>query len=123
MFYSNGIMWYDVNVNNSYMKGYIMQLMTKEIEKSLPPLGTFSETPSEDIPIAFKMFTPWSNWTWYVTEGRKEENGDFLLYGMVHGLEKEIGTFMLSELEQLTGTFGLKVERDRDFTGTLNQVE
>tara|TARA_R110000751_G_C13708067_1_gene474106 strand:+ start:142 stop:513 length:372 start_codon:yes stop_codon:yes gene_type:complete len=123
MFYSNGIMWYDAKVNNSYMKGYIMQLMTKEIEKSLPPLGTFSETLSADIPIAFKMFTPWSNWTWYVTEGRKEKNGDFLLYGMVHGLEKECGSFMLSELKEITGPMGLTIERDRGFTGTLNQVE
>ena len=99
-----------------------MQLMTKEIEKSLPPLGTFSETPSEDIPIAFKLFAPWSNWTWYVTEGQKE-NDDFLLYGMVHGFEKEAGSFMLSELKEITGPMGLTIERDRGFTGTLNQVE
>ena len=34
---------------------------------------------------------------------------------MVHGLEKEIGYFVLSELEGLIGPMGLKIERDKYF--------
>ena len=39
-----------------------MKLLTQELERKLPSLGTESE-------MAFvKWFTPDSNWTWYVSE-------------------------------------------------------
>ena len=46
-----------------------MKLLTKQIEKSLPPLYANDGKPVAEAPIIAKFFTPDSNWTWYVTEG------------------------------------------------------
>lgn len=35
------------------------------------------------------------------------------VFGLVVGLEKEFGYFLLSELESVKGPLGLKIERDR----------
>ncbi len=90
-----------------------MKLMTKEIEKKLPKL--YSQEKVKDPVIIVKFFTPWSNWTWFAYEGEKQKDGNWLFFGMVHGLEKEIGYFNLNELESVTGPMGLKVERDKFF--------
>jgi hypothetical protein len=67
--------------------------------------------------VFVKFFTPDSSWTWYATEGEavKADSGaeiDFQFFGLVDGLEKELGYFMLSELEQARGQMGLPIERD-----------
>ena len=59
-----------------------------------------------------KFFDPCGSWTWYVLEGEELENGDWRLYGLVDGFEKEWGYFMLSELESVKGPLGLGIERD-----------
>tara|TARA_Y100000296_G_C5147764_1_gene244697 strand:- start:597 stop:725 length:129 start_codon:yes stop_codon:yes gene_type:complete len=41
---------------------------------------------------------------------------------MVHGDEKELGEFLLSELEGVRHPIGWKIERDRGYTGTLSEV-
>jgi hypothetical protein len=65
-------------------------------------------------PIAqIKLFTPDSNWTWYVTEYSKEEN---LCFGLVIGHESELGYFSMDELQAVRGPLGLKIERDLHFT-------
>jgi DUF2958 family protein len=92
-----------------------MQLITKEVERELlkTPLGsTEKETRSK---VIVKFFTPWSNWTWYAVEGQKREDGDWEFFGLVEGLETELGYFVLSELQSVTGPGGLRVERDRHF--------
>lgn len=95
-----------------------MKLLTKEIEKVIPALYSTENTKLEDKIAICKFFTPWSNWTWYVTEGEKQEDGDYLFFGYVVGFEKEFGYFTLSELESIKGRFGLKIERDRSFRPT-----
>ena len=102
-----------------------MKIITKKIEKQLlaTPIGTHCEVMPKDIPIIFKLFSPWSGWTWFVTEGDRQPDGDWELYGMVHGDFKEIGPFMLSELTSITGPAGLKIERDLHYKGkTLDDV-
>ncbi len=107
-----------------------MLLMTKEIEKKLPALHSQEEKAPGEVPIVVKFFDPTGSWTWYVTEGEKEENGDFLFFGLVYsgvgGFEKEFGYFKLSELQgakqSLVGLKGLPIERDMHFTGTLADV-
>ncbi len=94
-----------------------MKLMTKELEKKLPKLYTTERYTDEgdrndDITVIAKFFTPDSNWTWYVIEG-EQRGDDWLFFGYVEGLERELGYFTLSELESVRGPFGLKVERDR----------
>lgn len=88
-----------------------MQLLTKELRKKLPKLGALSSKEAEEIPIIVKFFTPWSNWTWYAYEF----DGEDVFFGFVRGVENELGTFSLKELQEMKGSFGLKIERDLYF--------
>ncbi len=90
-----------------------MKLLTKEIEEKLPKL--YSQEHEENPVIIVKFFCPWNLWKWFSYEGEKQKNGDWLFFGMVHGDEHEIGYFSLSDLESVTGPFGLKIERDKYF--------
>ena len=93
-----------------------MKLMTKEIEKKLAKCPIRSKDgEGKEAEVVCKFFTPWSNWTWYVLEGEKQEDGDWYLYGYVESDFPEFGYFMLSELEEAVGPFGLKIERDKWF--------
>jgi len=89
------------------------KLLTKEIEAVLPPL--YSQEQVVDPMVLVKFFTQWSSWTWYVTEATREDD-DVLMFGLVEGLETELGYFVLSELEALRGPHGLTIERDLYFT-------
>lgn len=90
-----------------------MKLLTKAIEKTLPAL--YATDGQKEKKVQVKFFTPFSNWTWYVFEGEKQEDGDYLFFGLVEGHETEMGYFTLSELS----SSGL-VERDRYFSGVYN---
>jgi hypothetical protein len=100
-----------------------MKLLTKEIINKMPPLYTYDGKEPKDVPVVVKFFAPWGNWTWYTIEGEKQENGDWMFFGLVVGLETELGYFTLNELESVRGPFGLKIERDRHFSGTLADVQ
>lgn len=89
-----------------------MKLMTREIERALPPLRSTDK--QGDAAIAHvKFFTPWSGWTWYATEYDPAER---LFFGLAVGHEAELGYFALDELESIRGPGGLRVERDLYFT-------
>ncbi|WP_373002014.1 DUF2958 domain-containing protein [Sulfurimonas sp.] len=60
-----------------------------------------------------KLFTPDSNWTWYIIEFSKADTNTF--YGYVQGLESELGYFTLEELESVRGSLGLAIERDLSY--------
>ncbi len=60
--------------------------------------------------IVAKFFCPWNNWKWYLLN-QDPKDPDYL-WGIVKGHEIEIGSFNLSELESVTGQWGLKIERD-----------
>ena len=48
---------------------------------------------------------------------------EFLFFGLVAGLEVELGYFSLTELQQVHGALGLPVERDLYFEPTpLSEV-
>ena len=87
-----------------------MQLLTKEIREKLPPLHSQDGLGGKAVAYA-KWFTPDSGWSWFATEG-SPEGDDFVFFGLVIGLEKELGCFTLSELEQARGPLGLPIERD-----------
>ncbi len=89
-----------------------MKPLTKEKRRKLPPLYS---TEHEKDPVAVvKFFTPWTNWTWYAVEF----DGEDTFFGLVEGLETELGYFSLSELESVRGPGGLTIERDRWFEPT-----
>ena len=87
-------------------------LLTQEIIKKLPKLYATESLPVAQKKVVVKFFTPDSNWSWFVVEGEKQEDGDWLFFGMVHGFEKELGYFSLNEIKQVRGAMGLPVERD-----------
>jgi hypothetical protein len=97
-----------------------MELLTAELRASLPPL--YSQEKKDDPIVHCKFFTPWSNWTWFATEG-EEDQEDFRFFGYVCGLDDEWGYFVLSELESVRGPTGLTIERDLHFTpGPFSEV-
>jgi hypothetical protein len=98
-----------------------MDLLPQELRKTLPPL--YSQESTTALIVHAKLFTPDSGWTWYITEGSREEDGDWLLFGYVIGLEKEWGYFLLSEIAGIRGPLRLAVERDLWFQpGPINEV-
>ena len=96
-----------------------MKLITLEDLKKLEaqdpyhPSGPHRELSPEELMVIVKFFTPDSNWTWYtVSASKDEESGDVQFFGLVDGLEAELGYFWLSELESVKGPLGLPIERD-----------
>jgi hypothetical protein len=89
-----------------------MKLMTADLRTQLPQL--YSQEEVDDPKAIAKYFTPDANWTWYATEF----DGKDTFFGLVDGLEKELGYFSLAELESVKGPFGLGVERDLWFEPT-----
>jgi Protein of unknown function (DUF2958) len=103
-----------------------MKLLTKALLEKLPAL--YSQENNPDPMVVCKFFTPDAGWTWYAIEGSPvdangyydtdKEKVDFLFFGLVSGIEVELGYFSLSELTSIRGKFGLPVERDRYFEPT-----
>lgn len=103
-----------------------MKLLTRQLREQLP--ACYRQEHGDDPRVYVKFFTPDAAWTWYAIEGSPvDENGiminesetspavDFLFFGFVIGLEAVLGSFSLSEREQIRGGLGLPVERDRYF--------
>ena len=101
-----------------------MKLLTKEIEKKLKknPFGT-KDGQGENAEVIVKYFNPCGRGTWLIIEGEKQENGDWMLYGLCHLYEWEWGYVLLSELEQIELPFQLKIERDLYSSGTVGEMK
>ena len=82
-----------------------MKLINEEIKAKLPKL--FEQDGKGLNAIAYvKFFTPDSSWTWYATEF----DGEDTFFGLADGFCKELGYFSLSELENVRGPLGLKID-------------
>jgi len=92
-----------------------MKLLTKELQSKIPALYSTEETPTEEKIIICKFFSLKGSWTWYVVEGERQEDGDFLFFGLVDGLEREWGYFTLRELESVRFHGIPGIERDLYF--------
>lgn len=90
-----------------------MKLFTKEIVKNMPKFGTNQHKSASELVFYCKLFTPWSNWTWYVAEANFETGEAF---GLVEGFERELGYFDLNEIQEIRGPGGLRIERDMWFS-------
>ena len=103
-----------------------MKLLTAEIIRKLErhPFGS-QEGKMDDAEVLVKFFGG-GVCTWLVTEGEKQENGDWEFFGKVTlGYEWEWGYFTLSELEKMKfPPFGLGVERYMYLSGkqTVGQL-
>ena len=91
-----------------------MELLTQELIEQIPPLYE-QEGKGENALAYVKLFTPDSNFTWFITEYDADEK---MCFGLIDGFEKELGYFSLNEIEQIKGSMGLKVERDISFQPT-----
>ena len=85
-------------------------LMDENIRQELPVLYSQEELGMKAL-ARVKYFTPDSSWTWYASEF----DGDDTFFGLVSGLEIELGYFSLKELQEACGPMGLPIERDLHF--------
>src|SRR5258706_13935905 len=108
-------------------------LLDTEPRAKLPALYSQEQQGLEAI-AQVKFFTPVSSWVWYASEGSDvDEDGyydtdkekvDFVFFGLVAGLENELGYFSLAELEQIRGPMGMPIEGDLYFTPkTLRELK
>lgn len=96
-----------------------MQLLTKSIEKALTKHPLYSQEKNENPKVLAKFFNPCGRGTWYITEGSKQDDGDWLLFGLCCIETPELGYVLLSDLQNTRLPFGLTIERDRHFSGTM----
>lgn len=93
-----------------------MKLITKQLQKELAKYPLYSQDgKGEDAVVVCKFFL--QGYTWYVLEAEKADNG-YEFFGIIVGQHTEYGYFTLSQLESVTGQWGLRVERDRGFKPT-----
>ena len=89
------------------------------LANQVPPL--YATESIADPTVWIKLFTPDSNWTWYLTECDPSEK---LAFGLVAGSDTELGYFSLAEMEDSRGPLGLRIERDLHFKPQpLSQVQ
>jgi hypothetical protein len=97
-----------------------MKLLTKTIQRQLPPLYAQDHKGGEAIAY-LKLFAPWGRHTWFITEYDPVERRFF---GLVVGQVNETGYFSLDELEAIRGPMGLSIERDLHWTPrSLREIE
>lgn len=77
-----------------------MKLMNKELEKRFAKFPLYSQDgKGDEAIIVVKYFNPFGGGTWLITEGEKQEDGDWLFFGYCNIFEWEWGYVRLSELE------------------------
>lgn len=95
-----------------------MMLMTKELEKAFERYPLYSQDGlMEEAEVVVKYFNPCGAGTWLITEGEKQENGDWMFFGYCNIFEWEWGYVTLSELQSIKLPFGLGIEREMYGTG------
>jgi len=88
-----------------------MKLLTKEIEKKLPKLGT-TDKQGWEAQAQVKFFSIGSDWRWFATEF----DGKDTFFGLVQGFDTELGYFSLSELQSVKFMGIPAIERDINWT-------
>ncbi|EJW11627.1 hypothetical protein A33M_2930 [Rhodovulum sp. PH10] len=99
-----------------------MELLTQDLKIRLVNNGRFNATrraagkPEIDFMPLVKLFCPWGGGTWLLSEIDPEDAD--LAFGLCDlGLGfPELGSVSLSELEEVRGPGGLRIERDLYFT-------
>ena len=117
-----------------------MMLITKDIASKLTAAdkafveSNDGETPDE---IIVKFFNPTGAQTWYIVQAtplgtingepdyETDTPADWHMFGFCDlGFAgcAELGYVLLSELQKIRGQFGLGIERDRNYSGSLKTV-
>ena len=111
-------MWQD---EHSGKRGH--QLMTQKLADTIPALYANENVADYDTVLApAKLFSPYSNWTWFITE---MDPATGTCFGLVEGFERELGYFDLTELAETTVFGGVPaVERDLNWQPmTLGEIK
>lgn len=61
-------------------------------------------------PQAIAHFRNQQGWDWYIIAGKELDTGDYYLFGLVNGIERELGFFTLNQILQAGAKY------DIDFT-------
>lgn len=72
-------------------------------EKHNIELPSINDADAKNNPPIVAKFTN-GDWNWYIIGGDKLNNGDYLLYGLVDGIEMEFGKFTLKEIQSGSAT-------------------
>lgn len=100
-----------------------MKLLTAAIIKKLEKTPLYSTKNKDVTPILVKFFNPCGSGTWYAVEAKffatDDGRGDWQFFGLCDIHEKELGYFLLSELQSVKLSFGLRIERDMHFSGMV----
>ena len=99
-----------------------MKLFTKEILRKMPKLYDTDGKPKNEVKVQAKLFNPCGAATWYITEYSPEEKIAFGFSNLGDDQNAELGYISIEELENLRLPYGLKIERDRYFEATLEEV-
>lgn len=81
--------------------------LVKLIGRILPSLDLVDE---QENPQAIAHFTNLKGWDWFIIAGRELGEDDFYLFGLVNGIDKELGFFTLKQIKEAGGMY------DIDFT-------
>ena len=100
--------------------GSRMKLITSEILATAPKLYANERKRPEDVPVVAKFFNPIGPGTWYMTEYDPEER---LAFGLCVIHEPELGYFSLEDLESIELQWGMGIERDLIWQGSLADAE
>ena len=92
-------------------------LLTEEMKSRIPAIDMEDSDENKDPMFSFRLFTPDSNWTWYIFQISKYDND--LCFGYTQGNSNEWGSFSLTVLETIRGPLGLPIEVDILFEPTL----
>lgn len=74
------------------------ELLDQESRERLPELYANEELGLE-AKGQVKFFTPWTDWACYSSEFDEDD----IMFGLVIGLDVELGYFSMSELEEIRG--------------------
>ena len=101
----------------------VTQTQLRQLHKNYETNQKIIETDDDTIDFkpVIKLFTPWKNCTWLLSELSPEGTG-FGLCDLGFG-EPEMGYVDLNELIGIKGPFGLTIERDRLFQATKTLSE
>ncbi len=104
-----------------------MKLMTEELEKEFQNYPLYSqEGMNGEAKVIAKYFNPIGVGTWLITEGQKDENGDWLMFGFCHlgdDVMAEFGYIRLSDLQRVKLPYGFSIKRDLHLEKDCNLIQ
>ena len=82
-----------------------MKLLTEELEMEFEKYPLYSQDGKGlNAEVIAKFYNPYGHGTWLITEGERQDNGDYLMFGHVqlsNPHEAEFGYVTLKELESI----------------------